>query len=111
MFYLLLDKSNILLIIDQPKDNLDNRNAATILVPFIKAAKKKRQVVMVTHNPNLAVVSDTEQVIYVGLDKENSYRFHTKSGSIENKIINERIVNVLEGAMPAFNTRKRKYYE
>ncbi|MFY8283425.1 TrlF family AAA-like ATPase [Pseudoalteromonas sp. SSMSWG5] len=111
VFYLLLDKNNIPLIIDQPEDNLDNHSVATILVPFIKAAKKKRQIIMVTHNPNLAIVSDAEQVIYVHLDKEHGYRFSAESGSIENKEINKRIVNVLEGAMPAFNTRKRKYFE
>jgi hypothetical protein len=66
---------------------------------------------MVTHNPNLAVVSDAEQVVYVGLDKESNYTFSTVSGSIEDEEVNEKIVDVLEGAMPAFKTRKRKYYD
>ncbi len=96
---------------DQPEDNLDNHSVATILVPFIRVAKKKRQIIMVTHNPNLAVVADAEQIIYVNLDKENNYKFSTISGSIEDKKVNREIVNVLEGAMPAFNTRKRKYYD
>jgi hypothetical protein len=111
VFYLLLDNNDIPLLIDQPEDNLDNHSVATILVPFIRVAKKKRQIIMVTHNPNLAVVSDAEQVIYVNLDKENNYTFSTISGSIEDKAVNKKIVDVLEGAMPAFNTRKRKYYE
>jgi len=111
VFYLLLDKSDIPLILDQPEDNLDNHSVATVLVPFIRAAKKKRQIILVTHNPNLAVVSDAEQVIYVDLDKQNDYTFLAISGSIENKDINEKIVQVLEGAMPAFNKRKSKYYE
>jgi len=111
VFYLLLDKNDIPLIIDQPEDNLDNNSVATVLVPFIREAKKKRQIIMVTHNPNLAVVSDAEQVIYVNLDKKNDNRFSTISGSIENEKVNEKIVDVLEGAMPAFNTRKRKYYD
>jgi hypothetical protein len=59
----------------------------------------------------LAVVSDAEQVIYVNIDKENEYHFEYQSGSIENRSINEKIVQVLEGAMPAFNKRKKKYYE
>jgi ABC-type lipoprotein export system ATPase subunit len=109
VFYLLLDKSDIPLIIDQPEDNLDNHSVASILVPFIRAAKAKRQIVMVTHNPNLAVVSDSEQVIYVEIDKEHGNLFRYASGSIENLIINEKIVHVLEGAMPAFNKRKDKY--
>ena len=111
VFYLLLDKNDIPLIIDQPEDNLDNHSVATVLVPFMKAAKKNRQIIMVTHNPNLAVVADAEQVIYVDLDKENNYTFSTVSGSIEDKEVNNKIVEVLEGTMPAFNTRKRKYYE
>jgi ABC-type lipoprotein export system ATPase subunit len=111
VFYLLLDKSAIPLVIDQPEDNLDNHSVATVLVPFMRAAKQKRQIIMVTHNPNLAVVSDAEQVIYVGLDKEDNYTFSTVSGSIEDQGVNEKIVDVLEGAMPAFKTRKRKYYD
>ena len=111
VFYLLLDNNDIPLIIDQPEDNLDNHSVATILVPFIRVAKEKRQIIMVTHNPNLAVVADAEQIIYVNLDKENNYKFSTISGSIEDKEVNREIVNVLEGAMPAFNTRKRKYYD
>lgn len=111
IFYLLLDKDNKPLIIDQPEDNLDNHSVANILVPFIRKAKANRQIILVTHNPNLAVVSDAEQVIFVNIDKENDYKFEYQSGSIENRKINERIVQVLEGAMPAFNKRKQKYYE
>lgn len=111
IFYLLLDNNDIPLIIDQPEDNLDNNSVANVLVPFIKNAKTKRQIILVTHNPNLAVVADTEQVIYVELDKENNNLFSFKSGSIEDRDINDCIVKVLEGAMPAFNKRKQKYYD
>lgn len=111
IFYLLLDKDNKPLIIDQPEDNLDNQSVANILVPFIRKAKANRQIILVTHNPNLAVVSDAEQVIFVNIDKENDYTFEYQLGSIENRSINKRIVQVLEGAMPAFNKRKQKYYE
>lgn len=110
IFYLLLDKNDIPLLIDQPEDNLDNQSVANILVPFIKTAKKFRQVIIVTHNPNLAVVADADQVIYVELNKKDDNRFAFKSGSIENPEINKCIVKVLEGAMPAFNKRKDKYY-
>jgi wobble nucleotide-excising tRNase len=60
VFYLILDKSEIPLVIDQPEDNLDNYSVAKVLVPFIKTAKKHRQIIMITHNPNLAVVADAE---------------------------------------------------
>lgn len=72
IFYLLLDLRDIPLIIDQSEDNLDNQSVAKVLVPFIKAAKKRRQIILVTHNPNLAVVADSDQVIYVKIDKENN---------------------------------------
>ena len=111
VFYLLLDNDTIPLIIDQPEDNLDNHSVATVLVPFIRAAKKKRQIIMVTHNPNLAVVADAEQVIFVKLEKEKNNKFSFLSGSIENKEVNKKIVEILEGAMPAFNMRKDKYYD
>jgi len=111
VFYLLLDKHDYPLIIDQPEDNLDNYSVANILVPFIKRAKKRRQIIMVTHNPNLAVVADAEQVISVSLDKKNNNKFSFISGSIENKEINDSIVDILEGAMPAFSTRRKKYFQ
>lgn len=111
VFYLLLDMDNSPLILDQPEDNLDNDSVANILVDFIKHAKKRRQIIMVTHNPNLAVVADAEQIIYVKIDKQNDYMVSIDSGSIENQQINNHIVNVLEGAMPAFRKRDKKYID
>ncbi len=109
VFYLLLDNDDKPLIIDQPEDNLDNQSVYEILVPFIKQAKKHRQLIIVTHNPNLAVVSDAEQIIHVDIDKENSYTFSFSSGGIENPKTNKGIVDILEGTMPAFDKRKLKY--
>ncbi|SHI74618.1 TrlF family AAA-like ATPase [Halodesulfovibrio aestuarii] len=109
VFYLVLDKEDIPLIIDQPEDNLDNKSVAEVLVPFIKEAKKRRQIIMVTHNPNLAVVADSEQVIRVSIEKENGNKFSHVSGGIEKRIINDAVVDVLEGTLPAFTKRKDKY--
>jgi ABC-type lipoprotein export system ATPase subunit len=109
IFYLVLDKDNKPLIIDQPEDNLDNQSVAEILVPYIKSAKKKRQIIMVTHNPNLAIVADAEQIIYMNIDKENNHLVSCYSGGIENLIINNHIVNILEGKMKAFDNRRVKY--
>lgn len=109
VFYLLLDKDDKPLIIDQPEDNLDNQSVYEILVPFIKQAKKHRQLIIVTHNPNLAVVSDAEQIIHVDIDKKNNYAFSFNSGGIENPKTNKGIVDILEGTMPAFDKRKLKY--
>jgi DNA repair ATPase RecN len=110
VFYLVLDKDNKPLIIDQPEDNLDNQSVAEILVPYIKNAKKMRQIIMVTHNPNLAIVADAEQVIYMNIDKENNYSVSCDSGGIENIAINNHIVDILEGKMKAFDNRRIKYF-
>ncbi len=109
VFYLLLDKSEKPLILDQPEDNLDNESVSTILVPFIKEAKKRRQIIMVTHNPNLAVYADAEQVIRVFINKDIENEFSHSSGGIENEYIKDHIINVLEGTMPAFSNRSKKY--
>jgi ABC-type lipoprotein export system ATPase subunit len=108
VFYLLVDKDDIPLIIDQPEENLDNQTIYKILVTCIKAAKQRRQVIMVTHNPNLAVVCDAEQIIYASCDKANNL-FGYVSGAIESPEIKTRVIEILEGTEPAFVNRKRKY--
>lgn len=109
MFYLLVDKNDVPLIIDQPEENLDNQTVFELLVPCIKETKKLRQVFIVTHNPNLAVVCDAEQIIYAKLEKDNNYKMSYISGAIENPIVNKLIVDVLEGTRPAFDNRDSKY--
>lgn len=109
VFYLQLDKNNTPLVIDQPEDNLDNESIFTVLANCIREAKKHRQVILVTHNPNLAVGADAEQIVYVKLNKSDNYKFTYESGSIENPRINEKIVVVLEGTQPAFVKRRLKY--
>ncbi len=109
VFYLIIDKEDIPLVIDQPEDNLDNKSVFQVLTRFIKAAKKRRQIIIVTHNPNLAVGADAEQIIYVELDKKDNHRFGYELGAIEHPEINNRIVEILEGTMPAFDNRKLKY--
>ncbi len=109
VFYLHLDKEKTPLIIDQPEDNLDNDSIFSVLANCIREAKKSRQVILVTHNPNLAVGADAEQILYVTLEKHNNYNFTCKSGAIENPFINAAIVKVLEGSRPAFVQRRLKY--
>ena len=70
--------------------------------------KQKRQVIIVTHNPNIAVACDAEQIVYCEMDKErNQIRY--VSGAIENPTIRNHVVDVLEGTMPAFDLRRLKY--
>ena len=109
VFYLQLDKENTPLIIDQPEDNLDNESIFSVLANCIREAKKNRQIILVTHNPNLAVGADAEQIIYVNLDKAADYKFSYECGSIENPRINLKVINVLEGTQPAFVKRRLSY--
>lgn len=109
VFYLALSKDNIPLIIDQPEDNLDNQSVYNRLVPCILEAKKNRQVIIVTHNPNIAVACDAEQIIYCEIDKSKT-EISYQSGSIENFSIRKRVIDVLEGTEPAFDLRKSKYF-
>lgn len=109
IFYLILDQDDIPLIIDQPEENLDNQSVYKILVPFIKEAKKRRQIIIVTHNPNLAVVCDAENVIHVNIDKADKYKVQVTHGAIENEVINHQIVEILEGTLPAFTKREKRY--
>jgi predicted ATPase len=109
IFYLILDNDDIPLIIDQPEENLDNESVYHILVHFIKKTKEKRQIIIVTHNPNLAIVCDADQIINMHIEKDNKNRVKYESGAIENTMINKAIINILEGTMPAFDNRDSKY--
>ncbi|MEJ2800316.1 AAA family ATPase [Comamonadaceae bacterium PP-2] len=108
VFYLLVDKEDIPIVIDQPEENLDNQTIYKILVKCIKKAKERRQVIMVTHNPNLAVVCDAEQIVYASCDKAAS-KFQYEAGPIELSDIKDRVVQILEGTEPAFRNRQSKY--
>ena len=109
IFYLILDNDDIPLIIDQPEENLDNESVYHILVHFIKKVKEKRQIIIVTHNPNLAIVCDADQIINMQIEKENKNTVKFHSGAIEDEVMNKAIVNILEGTLPAFNNRDSKY--
>lgn len=111
VFYLLLDPEEIPIIIDQPEQNLDNESVVKLLVDCIRQARGRRQVVIVTHNPNLAVVCDADQVICCYLDKTDGNRVSYECGAIEDNPINRRSVDVLEGTYPAFDNRRKKYHK
>jgi len=109
VFYLLVDNDTIPLVIDQPEENLDNESVYRMLVPCIKKAKERRQVIIITHNPNLAVVCDADQVVYCEMNKPAGNRITYTTGAIENAAINHHIVDILEGTRPAFDIRDAKY--
>lgn len=107
IFYLALSKESKPIIIDQPEDNLDNQSVFSKLVHCICKAKQQRQVIIVTHNPNLAVACDAEQIVFCEMNKD-TYQISYTSGAIENPEIRKHVIDVLEGTMPAFDLRKRK---
>jgi len=109
IFYLLVDTDQSPIVLDQPEENLDNETVVGLLVPVVTKAKQKRQIVMVTHNPNLAVVCDAEQIIHAHFDRNNKSKITYTTGPIEDPAINKLVVDVLEGTKRAFNNRAGKY--
>lgn len=117
------------ILIDQPEDSLDNRAIYNELVKYIRKKKKERQIILVTHNPNIVVGADTEEVIVAnqqGLKSpnENNVKFQYVYGSLENtKVlkndesipllfrmgIREHVCEILEGGREAFVYREKKY--
>lgn len=127
---LLLDFSNkdCPILIDQPEDDLDNRAIYNELVNYIKRKKRNRQIIIVTHNPNIVVGADSELVIVANQHGVNSpnkgnFKFDYIQGSLEmtkekEKIINEtlhsqgirqHVCEILEGGSEAFKKRELRY--
>lgn len=117
------------LLIDQPEDDLDSRSIYDEIVPFLREKKKERQIIMVSHNANLVIGADSEQVIVAnrhGEDRKNEDRlqFNYLTGSIENKKerdassidtlrsqgIREHACLILEGGEAAFEQRSNRYH-
>lgn len=126
LIYLTIDKDYRPLIIDQPEENLDNRSVYSTLVKYFREAKKKRQVIVVTHNANLVVNGDAEQVVVANFEKDmatQSARIKYVCGALENtrvpstteknvlnrQGIREHVCELLEGGETAFEKREEKY--
>jgi len=109
VFYLIVDRGDEPLIIDQPEGNLNNQSIFANLVPVFKEAKNRRQIIVVTHNPNLAVVCDAEQIIHSRIDFEDGNRVILESGALENPVFNQLSLDVLEGTSEAFDARQSTY--
>jgi len=100
------------LIIDQPEENLDPHSVFEELVPQFREARKRRQVVIVTHNANLVVNTDADQVIVARSTRELSDSLPSISyecGSLENSEIRKSVCQILEGGERAFLERERRY--
>lgn len=109
--FLKLDESNKPLLIDQPEDNLDNKSVYKDLVNDLKEIKKKRQIIIATHNPNLVINTDSEQVIVAKFEEsaDNSPKISYISGALEDINIRNMVCDILEGGDIAFMKREKRY--
>lgn len=121
VLYLLMDEDDRRpLVIDQPEGNLDNSSVYLQLVPYIRKAKEKRQIVLVTHNPNLVVATDAEQIIVATSERPSTQSFPRITyiaGSLEHNEIGiesvvgtrQAVCTLLEGGDRAFKEREARY--
>ena len=127
ILFLELDKEDSRpILIDQPEENLDNRSVYRTLKKYFREAKIRRQIFIVTHNPNLVVNTDSEQIYVANFDKDREVQpsvIHYVSGGIEDSFkkqdevipylqnmgIRQHILDILEGSEKAFKLREQKY--
>ena len=112
LLYLALDQADDRpLVIDQPEENLDPKSVYDELVDLFVAAKEKRQVIMVTHNANLVVNTDADQIIIaqaVNHERGSLPEISYESGGLESKHIRQAVCDILEGGEEAFRERARR---
>lgn len=112
LLYLALDEEDDRpLIIDQPEENLDPKSIFDELVGLFQAAKNKRQVIIVTHNANLVVNADADQIIIanVGPHPTGSLPPITyASGGLHDAVVRQSVCDILEGGEKAFIERARR---
>lgn len=106
VLFILTQKENNLIMIDQPEDDLDNQVIYKEIIKEIKLRKPDVQFLFATHNANIPVLGDSEQVISVAYDES---AIELSTGSIDNKEIQKRIVDIMEGGSEAFNKRNEIY--
>lgn len=95
------------LIIDQPEDNLDSEFIFKTFVSTLRTVKEKRQVIVVTHNANIAVLGDAELIIPLRATSDRS--IVRDSGSIDNELTKALACTILEGSEQAFKKRQSIY--
>ena len=112
ILYLGMDKSDSRpLIVDQPDENLDNESIYKLLTDYFKTAKSRRQIILITHNPNLVVNADSEQIIIANCERRNNGLPHItyEAGALENSQIRKQVCRILEGGTTAFRKREQRY--
>lgn len=93
-------------MIDQPEDDLDNQVIYNEIITKVKERKPEVQFIFATHNANIPVLGDSEQVIAVAYDES---LITLEMGSIDNKDIQNKVVDIMEGGQEAFNKRTQIY--
>jgi ABC-type Mn2+/Zn2+ transport system ATPase subunit len=100
-------ESDLPLIVDTPEAGLDNIFVFDSVVKNLRTIKETRQVILATHNANIPVSGDAEQIFC--LDSDGKKGWTTCSGSIDQQNMKESVQKVLEGGKKAFILRKKKY--
>jgi DNA repair ATPase RecN len=93
-------------MIDQPEDDLDNQTIYDDVIKVLRDLKTKTQFIFATHNPNIPVLGDSEQIISCNY-QDNT--FSAIVGTIDNITIRDHIVKIMEGGDEAFKKRKDIY--
>ncbi|MBK5242441.1 TrlF family AAA-like ATPase [Clostridium sp.] len=106
VLFILTQEDNDLIIIDQPEDDLDNQVIYKELINTIKLKKPNMQFIFATHNANIPVLGDAEQVISTDY---NEKQIGIISGSIDDASIQNKIVDIMEGGPDAFERRNSIY--
>lgn len=96
------------LVIDQPEDNLDNKLIGKVLTNILAKLKEHRQIIVCTHNPNIVVSGDAEQVVVLEALSDRRARVVTH-GSIDNEDIVKSVIDIMEGGKEAFQVRMKRY--
>ena len=106
LLYVLSQRQNDVVIIDQPEDDLDNQTIYEDVIKLLREMKPYAQFIFATHNANFPVLGDAEQVHACQYQDE---KVATQSGSIDARPVQDAIINIMEGGQEAFNRRKEVY--
>ncbi|MFQ9309292.1 MAG: TrlF family AAA-like ATPase [Paraclostridium sordellii] len=104
---IILSDGNTPLILDQPEDDLDNKLIFDLIVERLKDSKEKRQIITVTHNPNIPVNGDSELI--VSMNSLSKYVEVGTIGSLGDIMVKKEICDIMEGGKLAFEMRAKKY--
>jgi ABC-type cobalamin/Fe3+-siderophores transport system ATPase subunit len=106
ILYVLSQRQNDVIIIDQPEDDLDTQTIYDDVIKLIREMKPFTQFIFATHNANFPVLGDAEQVHACRFEDEV---VTVRSGSIDARPMQEAIIQIMEGGEEAFNKRKEVY--